>query len=213
MAWTVGEVMSREVVMVERDTPFKVCAELMHIHQISGLPVVSGQRLVGIVTEADLMRSVEAGATSGPQLAGDVMTQRVVTIGRGATVAAAARLMSEKHVKRLPVVDAAKRVVGIVSRGDVLRGFLRSDESIRREVAHGILDEMPLLGRGRVQVEVRDGVVRLHGEVANSNLTGLLVRLISGVPGVVGVENRLREDAPDALSEPRAASSGSAARA
>jgi len=94
----------------------------------------------------------------------------------------------------------------------VLRVFLRSDESIRKEVAHGILDEMPLLGRGRVQVDVRDGVVRLQGEVDNGNLTNLLVRLIAGVPGVVGVENRMSLPAA-VVSEPRSASSGSRARA
>jgi CBS domain-containing protein len=213
MTWTVGDVMTREVVTVGPETAFKVCADLMRIHQVSGLPVVGDRRLLGIVTEADLMRSVECGSPSGPQHAGDVMTHDVVTIGQGATVAAAARLMSEKHVKRLPVVDAGKRLVGIVSRGDVLRVFLRSDESIRKEVAHGILEEMPLLGRGGVQVEVRDGVVRLHGEVANANLTSLLVRLIAGVPGVVGVENRLREVPHETVSEPRAASSGFQARA
>jgi len=212
MAWTVADVMTREVVTIEPDTSFKACADLMRIHGISGLPVVNMNRLVGIVTEADLMRRVAGNGAGAPRFARDVMTRDVVTVGQAATIAAAARLMIERHVKRLPVVDAGKRVVGVVSRGDVLRVFLRSDESIRKEVAHGILDEMPLLGRGRVQVEVRDGVVRLQGEVDNGNLTNLLVRLIAGVPGVVGVENRLILPARE-VSEPRSASSGSRARA
>jgi len=212
MTWTVGDVMTREVVTIEPDTSFKACADLMRIHGVSGLPVVSQNRLAGIVTEADLMRRMAGDGAVAPRFARDVMTHDVVTIGQSATVAAAARLMTERHVKRLPVVDAGKRVVGIVSRGDVLRVFLRSDESIRKEVAHGILDEMPLLGRGRVQVDVRDGVVRLQGEVDNGNLTNLLVRLIAGVPGVVGVENRMSLPAA-VVSEPRSASSWSRARA
>lgn len=212
MAWTVGDVMTREVVTIEPDTSFKACADLMRIHGVSGLPVISMNRLVGIVTEADLMRRVAGDGAGAPRFARDVMTRDVVAVGQAATIAAAARLMIERHVKRLPVVDAGKRVVGVVSRSDILRVFLRSDESIRKEVSHGILDEMPLLGRGRVQVEVRDGVVRLHGEVDNGNLTNLLVRLIAGVPGVVGVENRLTLPSRE-VSEPRSASAGSRARA
>jgi len=123
--------------------------------------------------------------------AAGIMTGEVVTIAPGASVAAAARLMFERRVKRLPVVDASSRLIGIVSRADVLRVFLRSDESIRKEV-HSLLNELPLLGRGRVQVTVLDGVVRLKGEVESGSLTGLLLRLIAAVPGVVGIENRLQ---------------------
>lgn len=212
MAWNVGDVMTREVVTVGPDTPLKVCADLLRIHQVSGLPVVSQNRIAGIVTDADLMRVVTDGASSRRLVAADVMTRELATVSQATTIAGAARLMFEKNVKRLPVVDSSRRLVGIVSRSDVLRVFLRSDESIRKEAA-GILDEMPLLGRGRVQVEVRDGVVRLSGQVDNGNLTSLLVRLISGVPGVVGVENRLTLPAAAPVSEPRAASAGSRARA
>lgn len=201
MTWTVADVMSREVVTVGPQTPFKTCADLMRVHEVSALPVVGvGNHVVGIISEADLMR-VAAAAVQEPGLAahredvtppvaGGLMTRDVVTIRPGSTIAAAARLMADRHVKRLPVVDAGNRLVGIVSRADVLRVFLRSDESIRKE-AHHLLDELPLLGRGRVQVEVRDGVVRLLGEVENSSLTGILVRLVGAVPGVVGVEDHL----------------------
>lgn len=212
MAWTVGDVMTRDVVSVGPDTSFKACADLMRIHQVSGLPVLNQNRLVGIVTEADLMRSVATGAKPSAVSAGDVMTRDVTTVTASMTVAGAARLMFERNVKRLPVLDSTKRLVGIVSRRDVLRVFLRTDEAIRKEVAHGILDEMPLLGRGRVTVTVRDGVVRLEGEVDNGSLTSLLVRLILGVPGVVGVENRLTRPSAEP-SEPRAVSAGSRARA
>ena len=213
MAWTVADVMTREVVTVGPEAPFKVCADLMRIHDVSALPVMGANRLLGIVSEADLMRTVADGGRRLALVARDVMSVDVVTVGPSATVAAAARLMFDRNVKRLPVLDSTRRLVGIVSRSDVLRVFLRSDESIRKDVAH-ILDEMPLLGRGRVEIEVREGVVRVRGEVPNSNLATLLVRLIAGVPGVVGVENRIHEPIPDgALSEPRAASAESRARA
>jgi CBS domain-containing protein len=131
------------------------------------------------------------------------MTHDVVTIRADASVAAAARIMVERHVKRLPVVDPAGRVLGVVSRVDVLRVFLRSDESIRKEISNGLLNELPLLGRGRIQVEVVDGVVRLSGDMDGGPLTGLLLRLVAAVPGVVGVDNRMRPAA--ATTEPLAA--------
>ena len=202
MTWTVADIMTRDVVAVGPEQSFKTCADLMRIHRVSALPVVvAGNRVAGIVSEADLIRPVAvlpeeaplpASAPRGATTAADVMTKEVVAVAPGATVAAAARLMFEHRVKRLPVVDSSNRLIGIVSRADVLRIFLRTDESIRKEVAHGLLNELPLLGRGRVQVTVKDGVVRLDGEVESGSLTGLLVRLVAAVPGVVGVENHLR---------------------
>ena len=202
MTWTVADVMTRGVVTVGPTESFKTCADLMRIHRVSALPVVvAGNRVAGIVSEADLLRPVvdlpdEAGLAAPPPrsaiTAADVMTRGVTAIAPGATVAAAARLMSERRVKRLPVVDSSNHLIGIVSRADLLRIFLRSDESIRKEVAHGLLNELPLLGRGRIQVSVKDGVVKLDGEVESGSLTGLLLRLVAAVPGVVGVENRLR---------------------
>lgn len=201
MTWTVADVMTREVVTVGPTESFKTCADLMRIHGVSALPVVvAGNRVAGIISQADLMRPLAAvpevaGQTGAPvrkgMAAAEIMTREVLTIAPGASVTAAARLMFEHRVKRLPVVDAANRLVGIVSRSDVLRIFLRSDESIRKEV-HSLLNQMPLLGRGRVQVGVRDGVVRLNGEVESGSLTGLLLRLIAAVPGVVGIENQLQ---------------------
>lgn len=201
MTWTAADVMTREVVTVGPGESFKTCADLMRIHGISALPVVvAGNRIAGIISEADLMRPLAAipdvpGERGTPirrgLTAGEIMTAEVVTIAPDATLAAAARLMFERRVKRLPVVDRSNRMVGIVSRADLLRIFLRSDESIRREV-RDLLNELPLLGRGRVQVAVRDGVVRLDGEVESGSLTGLLLRLIAAVPGVVGIENNLQ---------------------
>ncbi len=202
MRWTVADVMTREVVTVGLDASFKTCVDLMRIHQISGLPVLMGRQLAGIVSESDLMRVAAAAPDEpgapvertgvAPPVATDLMTREVITIRADATIAAAARTMLDRHVKRLPVVDSTNRLIGIVSRGDVLRVFLRSDESIRKDVAQGLLDELPLLGRGRIDVEVRDGVVHLFGQLESGSLAGLLVRLVAAVPGVVGVEDHVR---------------------
>jgi CBS domain-containing protein len=207
MTWTVAQVMTRDVVTVAPDASFKTCAELMRTHSISALPVVtSGNRLAGLVSEADLMvLAADRRRVARPPEAADLMTRDVATIAAGASLAAAARTMFARNVKRLLVVDATQHLVGIVSRSDILKVFLRSDEAIRREVATGLLGELPLLGRGRVQVEVREGVVHLFGEVESGSLTALLIRLVTAVPGVVGVENHLRQaGGPPADEAPKA---------
>jgi len=188
MSWKVGDVMSRPALTVSPAEPIKRCLDLMRLHQVSALLVVGpGNALLGVLSEADLMRCFEGRPT--PPAAINLMERDVATIRSDASVAAAARLMSERGVNILPVVDAAGGVVGVCSRADVLRVFLRSDESIRKEVVNGLLNELPLLGRGRVQVEVSGGVVHLRGDVESGALTGLLLRLVAAVPGVVGVEN------------------------
>lgn len=198
MTWTVADIMTRQVVTTTPSESIKSCADLMRKHDVSALPVVlAGDRVAGIVCDDDVVQLTTSsnGARSRRTVA-DVMTKDVITISSRATVAGAARTMYERGVKSLPVVDGSNRLVGIVSREDILKIFLRSDESIRKEVANGLLNELPLLGRGRVHVTVKDGVVTLDGEVETGSLTGLLVRLIAAVPGVVGVENRLQPAAP-----------------
>ena len=209
MTWTVGDVMSQPAVTVGPPTPFKKCIDVMRIQGVGALPVTTPDgRLAGILSEADLLARLQQNGAAAPPTAADVMTPDVVTVEAGASIAAAARLMLERHVKRLPVVDASGRVIGVVSRGDVLRVFLRSDESIRKEIANGLLNEFPLLGRGRVKVEVVDGVVKLHGDAESGALTGLFLRLVAAVPGVVGVENRLRPAGSGDAAEPAALGRG-----
>lgn len=203
MSWTVADVMSQPALTVDPSMSFKRCLDLMRIHGVSAMPVVTtGGKLAGVLSEGDLMSRLTQDGAGAPPAASDLMTRDVVTIEPTATIAAAARLMIEHHVKRLPVVDPSQRVIGIVSRVDVLRVFLRSDESIRREVANGLLNELPLLGRGRVKVEVVDGVVKLRGDVESGALTGLLLRLVAAVPGVVGVENHMHAPETAEAREP-----------
>jgi CBS domain-containing protein len=202
MPWTVDDVMTNEVVTVATDTDFKTCVDLLRVHRISAMPVVDGDFVLGIVSEFDLLLKEEGRDTfahlkrgqsnqANGRTAGDVMTHPALCVGSGASITDAARLMHKRAVKRLPVVDAHGRLVGIVSRHDLLKTFLRSDESIRREIAEDLLAKALWIDRRTVDVEVRDGVVALTGELETKSLADLVTRLTAAVEGVVGVDARL----------------------
>jgi CBS-domain-containing membrane protein len=201
MSWTVADVMTAEPVRVTPPTSFKVCVDLMRIHEVSAVPIVStGDRLVGIVSESDLLarqagrtaeiRKMKADGKLPALTAAGLMTADVVTTTASAALSAAASLMFQHHLKVLPVVDSHHRLVGVVNRAQVLRVFLRSDESIRSEIARGLVD-IPSLDPGRVEVEVLKGVVHLRGDVDTVALSDRLSRLAASAPGVVGVVSHL----------------------
>lgn len=213
---TVGEVMTTQVVTARRHLPFKEIARLMHEHGVSGLPVVDEEgRIEGIVTEADLLRGMPKERAGSPWLqwliehwhpddvarlhasrAEDVMTRRVVTTTPETPVQEAIERLMQAGVKRLPVVDEAGRVIGIVSRRDLLRPFLRPDEEIRREVQHDVLLRTMWIDPDTILVAVHGGVVTLRGEVDRRSIKEILVEMVRRVDGVVGVEDHLtyRED-------------------
>jgi CBS domain-containing protein len=203
VSWTVGDVMTKEVVTVEVETDFKSCVDLLRVHGISAMPVVEGDFVLGIVSEFDLLLKEESRdpvthlkrgqvSQANGRLAGDVMTHPALCIGPGASITDAARLMHKRAVKRLPVVDEHGRLVGIVSRHDLLKAFLRSDESIRREVAEDLLAKALFIDNGAVGVDVQDGVMTLTGELETKSLADLVTRLASSVDGVVGVDSRIQ---------------------
>jgi CBS-domain-containing membrane protein len=119
------------------------------------------------------------------------MTRPAITIRSDGTVARAARLMLWDRVKRLPVVDPEGRLVGIVSRSDLLKVFLRSDESIREEVRRHVLADQLGLETEALDVSVSDGVVTLEGEAESAEQASRAVAGARGVEGVVGVDDRL----------------------
>lgn len=121
----------------------------------------------------------------------DVMTSPALCVGRGRSLAATARLMHKRAVTRLPVLDTSGRLVGIVSRHDLLKAFLRSDDSIEREIADELLDETLHIDGRAVDIKVRDGVVVLSGELETKSQVELVVRLAVAFEGVVGVDNWL----------------------
>lgn len=200
MGRTVEDVMTRDVVVAREDMPFKDVARLMWAAGVTALPVVS---------EADLVLKEELAAGGEPRVvrlrrradrakaaatvARDVMTAPAVVIGPGATAGQAARLMHAKGVKRLPVVDPAGRLIGIVGRADLLRIFLRPDDLIRREVEHDVVERTLWLTpkEAGVRVEVADGIVTLSGEVDRKSVARILAGLTAGIDGVVGIEDRL----------------------
>jgi CBS domain-containing protein len=211
----VSDVMTASVVTVDRITPYKEIARLMAEHRISGMPVLKmGREVVGVVTEADLLvaqastarrlHAAASGRTWWPHreqhvalTAGELMTTPAITIGPHATVPAAARLMNTHHIRRLPVVDDQGRLIGVVSRRDLLSVFLRPDDDIAADIRN-VLDEILQAEPGEAEVSVRNGIVTLTGTLdpkagPHGDLIPLAIRLMWGVDGVVDVVDRLGE--------------------
>lgn len=216
----VSDVMTHTVVAIGRDAPFKQIVALMEQWGISALPVLEGEgRVVGVVSEADLLpkeeyrgsapsrmeqlRHPEELARVGAVTAGELMTAPAVCVRAGATLAEAARTMARRHVKRLPVVDAEGRLVGVVSRGDLLKVFLRPDEDIAREVRREVLVPLFSGGGGDVGVRVSDGVVTFTGRIRDTSLVPSAARMARAVEGVVDVGfDLVRSSAPARSPEP-----------
>lgn len=202
----VGDVMTRDVVTISVGTPFKQIEQLMNEHHVSALPVLSDEgALVGVVSEADLLLRTEAAADdpgrwshdarerkskAHAQTAAGLMTTPAVSATQDLPLAAAARLMRKRNVKRLPVVDGDK-LVGIVSRADVLKSYLRTDADIRSDVVEGVVRGSMWLDPSSFEVTVDDGVVRIQGEVDRRSDVDILTTLILGVEGVIDVDPSL----------------------
>ncbi|MFB6835753.1 CBS domain-containing protein [Streptomyces sp. NPDC056361] len=206
--FTVADVMTRKVVAVRGGAEFKEIVAAMERWKVTAVPVVEGEgRVVGVVSEADLLakeefhdhrlglveqlRRLDATAKAGSRRAQDLMTSPAVTIAPDASLPRAARLMADRRVKRLPVVDADGIVQGIVSRSDLLKVFLRPDDDLAAEVRGEVVEHLFPLSRHQVDVRVEAGVVTLTGEVGDSSLIPLAARLAQAVEGVVDVRCRL----------------------
>jgi CBS domain-containing protein len=187
----VKDVMTVEVATASEHTPYKELVRLLGERRISALPVVDAdQRVLGIVSEADLPRA-EAGT------AGELMSRPAITVGPEATVAEAVRLLRQHGVKRLPVTDPGGRLVGIVNRSDLLGVFLRPDEEIHQEIVEEIIFSRFRLAPDRFKVTVCEGVVRLEGRCARRSQIPVLIKALAAVEGVTKVENRLGYDFDD----------------
>ncbi|MFF3127632.1 CBS domain-containing protein [Streptomyces sp. NPDC057908] len=192
---TVDDVMTHAVITVNRGAPFKDIVETMRQWRISALPVVSDEgRVVGVVSEADLLLKAQGGDESRAVSAGQLMTVPAVTVPRNAGIAGAARLMARGHLKRLPVVDDDGRLVGVVSRGDLLKIYLRPDKDIAQELRELIMTRLIPAGSATVYVHVSDGIVHLNGTVPDPSLSDVLVRVARTVPGVVNVTARFESE-------------------
>ncbi len=212
----VKDLMTTPVVTVTPQTPFKEIVARLAQHRVSAVPVVDDAGLVlGVVSEADLLLKEEfpdpdadiplfwtkrrrlerdrAAATT----ARDLMSIAVVSIAPDATVAEAARRMHTAGVKRLPVLDEGGRLVGIVSRADLLKVFNRPDQAIRREIMDEVIVGEFMMDPNRFFIHVTDGVVVLQGQAERRSLLPYLVRAVHSVEGVVRVKNRLTFDIDD----------------
>ncbi len=214
MSKTVETVMTRQVAVVTPRAPFKEIAELLAEYRVSAVPVVDENgALLGIVTEEDLLLKEARLQDDGRLLEGqrkrrerhkaeglfatDLMTTPVITVRPAAPLAEAARRMHEHHVKRLPVVDATGKLLGIVSRGDLLRVFVRPDPFLEREVREDVLQRHFADQADGIIATVHDGVVLLTGTIERRSQMNVLLGLIGGVDGLVGIDNQLHARVDD----------------
>jgi len=204
---TVQEIMSAPVATVRDTDTYKHIVEVLQSRGISAVPVVGdGGELLGIVSEADLMLKEEGEvptdvlhpvrhhrlqAKVDKVFAGELMTSPPITVRLDTPVAQAARIMQKARVRRLVVVDASWQPIGIVSRGDILKIFVRKDAAIRTEVIDGVIKRDMMIDTLGIDVRVDDGVVTLTGEVERASDTSRLERLVFAVDGVVGVRASL----------------------
>lgn len=196
--YTVSDVMTHTVVAVGRDAPFKEIVQLFDQWKVSALPVLEGEgRVVGVVSEADLLHKEEfrdADDTqgefadrlkAGAVTAGELMNAPAVSVHADATLGEAARIMARRKVKRLPVVDRVGMLQGVVSRGDLLKVFLRPDEEMAEEIRDSVLTSLP--STEAITVTVTEGVVTLGGSLPERGLVPVLARAVRAVEGVVDI--------------------------
>jgi CBS domain-containing protein len=210
--WTVKDVMTTAVVTVSPGTPYREVVDLLVGNRFSAVPVVDEfQRVTGVVSEADLLRKIEYAGAEPPRLferrrrrgervkasartAADLMSAPAVTVLVSTSLPAAARRMDSEGVKRLPVIDDLGRLVGIVSRGDLLKVHLRPDDEIEADVRSGVLRPFLIDDTGPVQVTVSAGVVTFTGRVDRWSTTDIVDRLTRQIAGVVEVVDQLEYD-------------------
>jgi CBS domain-containing protein len=191
-------------------TPFKRLVQLIEENKISAVPIVDAQGVpVGIVSEADLLlkerrrelesessllhrrRRRQERAKAEGVVAWEIMTKPAITVRSDTTLPQAARLMQERNVRRLVVVDERDKIVGIVSRSDLLQVFLRTDDELRDEVLSTIIPSLLLPAPETVQVTVHWNVVTLSGKVDRKSDSDIVTRMTKELDGVVDVVNRL----------------------
>ncbi|MEU8238991.1 CBS domain-containing protein [Actinoplanes missouriensis] len=212
-AWHVDDVMTTDVVTAAPAAGYRQLVDLIIERRVGALPVIDDfRRVIGVVSEADLLRKVEYVGDDRPRLfesrrrrgergkaaagtAAELMSAPAVTVLRGTGIATAARVMDREHVKHLPVTDDLGRLIGIVSRADLLRVHLRPDRDIREDVEAGVVEALGLAGSATALVA--DGVVTLAGHVERRSTAEQAVAAARQVPGVATVTDRVTFDYDD----------------
>lgn len=206
MARRITELMDEDARALPEDTSFKEVARHLAEDRVSAMPVAEpGGRVVGVVSEADLIlrdesfgirwlpdgwtkRSVRRKAHA--KTAGELMSSPAVTVGPDADVSEAAAIMRKWTIKQLPVCDDDGHLLGVLSRSDLLREFLREDTDLAFDVAELLWHKMSL-PRKEVSFSVEDGVVTLEGQVEHRVQVPEILDRVRRVPGVVDVVDRL----------------------
>ena len=204
----VRDVMTKDVATIAPDTELRDIAALLVQQRISGVPVVEDGRVVGVVSERDILfkerptDGLHRGVLAWLMDEGDLMlkvdartartamTAPALTIGSTRSVADAAALMLDEGVSRLPVVDGTE-LVGIVTRHDLMRAFARSDEEIWQEIDSDPLIRSSWRRTGPYDVSVSHGEVTLTGRVGSKEQAQLIESFVDRVPGVVAITSRL----------------------
>lgn len=230
----VSEVMSSTLISVSPETPLRAVARLLSEHRISGVPVIEDGACIGVVSEADLLvkqlaRPVSRrlpiewilGERHDPEelrrraatTAREAMTSPAITIGADRPLREAAATMVDRGVNRLPVVSDG-RPIGIVTRSDLVRAYLRLDEEILRVIREEILHTTMWLDPDGFDLSVQEGVVHIAGTVDRQSTARIIEKLIGLVDGVSRVDcsltwvfdDRVLQPAGDGEPEPGAAS-------
>jgi CBS domain-containing protein len=204
----VRDVMVARAVAVRKTASFKEMIIRMRKSGVSAFPVIDDEgRVIGVVSEADLLAKEADLATGQGPLAGalrfgdqekaagvtaaELMTSPPLTVGPDTPLAEAARIMRDHRVKRLPVINATGRLIGIVSRGDVLGIFTRPDAAIRREAAEELIAESLVMDSHGLGVAVHDGIVTLTGRPETDQAGRDLVEAVRHIDGVIAVRDQL----------------------
>ena len=208
----VRDIMTTGVVTVRPDTPYREVAAMLRQHRVSGFPVTGDDgKVVGVVTETDLLALVAGQRHRGHRAAeqataGDLMSHPAVTVSPDELVKTGAALMRKRRLQRLPVVDHDGRLVGIVSRSDVLSVFRRSDEEIRREVNQDVIADGFFTDPARFTVTVNNGIVTLEGAPGSVVLGANIADQVEHLEGVVAVRDRFTYPVPSVPSGSSASS-------
>jgi CBS domain-containing protein len=212
----VRNVMTPGVVAAHEQATFKEIVQSLARNRIGSVPVIDDNRkVVGVVSESDLLTHLVVGRPSpvgGPhrigagrdrrrkevaETAADLMTSPAVTISADATVAEAARLTAKARVHRLPVVDGMGELLGIVSRSDLLKFYLRDDDSIRTQIIDGIVVGQMAIDPFALTVTVEEGIVALSGKLERRLLVQDLLDEVRAIDGVVAVHSTVGYDVDD----------------
>jgi CBS domain-containing protein len=200
----VSDVMTKDVLSIGPADRLRRAATVMRESRVGGLPVVDGDKVVGMITESDFL-NIAADTPDGERhgfldalfgghraanpstLVGEAMTKDPITVTDSMTIREAARTMKRHKIKRVPVIGD-DRLVGILSRADVMKVFAREDDAIAADVAD-------ILHRYRfdhqVEATTSDGRIVIAGEVEHRSGAKLIEEVLFRILGVIEVDNQI----------------------